>query len=91
MMSYQVENINKNIEIIKNKNWGVNKYNNWNKNSLEGIQQIWADKSIHELYDKSIETIQSDKQKEKRIRKKLTEHQRPVRHQKVIIYTSWES
>ena len=28
MMSYQVENINKNIEIIKNKNWGVNKYNN---------------------------------------------------------------
>lgn len=40
MIIYQIENINKEIEIIRkepNRNFGVITYNNWNRNSPKGL------------------------------------------------------
>lgn len=69
-VSHQLGNINDKIEFIKriNGNCGVEKYNNWNENSLEGLNSRFelAEEIISEREDRSIYIIQTKAQREKR-------------------------
>lgn len=69
-MTHQIDNINKNIEIIKRtkqKCWNWEKYDNWNENFTKGLNSRFeqAEGRISKLGDRSIEMIQSDKQMKK--------------------------
>lgn len=70
MMSHQIENIKKEIKIIKkeqNKNRIVGKYNNLNekKKSLEGLHSRFelAKRKNQKLYNRTIAIIQFEEQK----------------------------
>lgn len=73
-MSHQMENINTNIYIKMKKNQMeiltlkcTVKYNNWNRNSLTGLNTRFelAEERISKLEDRSIESIQGEEQREK--------------------------
>ena len=60
-VSYQIENINTEINYFKNGNFEVEKYN-WNQNFIEGVNNRFklAEESISELQYRSIKMMQSE-------------------------------
>lgn len=73
-MSHRIENTDKEIQMIKNKkqaNSGVEIYN-WNANFTRGFnsRSELEEERISNLQDKPMETIESEEQKEKRMKKK---------------------
>lgn len=82
MKSHKIEYINKEIEITKEYiNSGVENYNDWKENFISRLHSRFKleEERNSKLEDWSIDIIQPEEQKEKRI-EKTEQSQRPVVH-----------